>query len=94
MKDPDNKEKLKKYIYGFGDERPTPQTFLREQSILNGKHLLEYFTDYFVNCCISNSIGTTIPKLKERDVTSCDRQNIRAREVLVREIKVNPRVMT
>ena len=74
----DNKEKLKKYIYGLGDENPTPQTFRRVQSILNGKHLLEYFTEYFVNCCIGNSIGISTPKLKERDVISCDGQNIRA----------------
>ena len=74
----DNKEKLKKYIYGLGDESPTPQTLRRVQSILNGKHLLEYFTDYFINCCISKSIGTTASELKDRDVISCDGQNIRA----------------
>ena len=74
----DNKEKLKKYIYGLGNESPTPQTLRRVQSILNGKHLLEYFTDYFINCCISKSIGTTAPELKDRDVISCDGQNIRA----------------
>ena len=74
----DNKEKLKKYIYGLGDESPTPQTFRRVQSILNGKHLLEYFSEYFVNCCIGSSSGTTAPELKDRDVISCDGQNIRA----------------
>ena len=30
----DNKEKLKKYFYGFGDERPTPQTFSGSKAFL------------------------------------------------------------
>ena len=42
------------------------------KALLNSKYILEYVTDYFVTCCI----GTTTPKLKNRDVISCDEQNI------------------
>lgn len=74
----ENKEKLKKYIYGLGDESPTAQTLRRVQSILDGKHVLEYFSEYFVNCCIGIKTVDTEPELKDRDVISCDGQNIRA----------------
>ena len=74
----ENKEKLKKYIYGLGDESPTAQTLRQVQSILDGKHVLEYFSEYFVNCCIGIKTVDTEPELKDRDVISCDGQNIRA----------------
>ena len=60
----ENKEKLKKYIYGLGDESPTAQTLRRVQSILDGKHVLEYFSEYFVNCCIGVKTVDTEPELK------------------------------
>ena len=82
-----NKEKLKKYIYGLGDENPTPQTLSRVQSILDGRNILEYFTDYFVNCRISNRIDSTASVLKERDVISCDGQNIQTTRSTTREDK-------
>lgn len=72
-----NKSKLKEYLYGLDDAIPSGQTFRRVQTILNTDNLLEYFTQYFVTACINPQLPQSLT-LKERDVISCDGQNIKA----------------
>lgn len=73
-----NIKKLQKIIYGLGDEIPTPQTFRRVTTILNTDNLIDILTNFFVDTCIRKVFDDTSVNIFERDLISCDGQNIRA----------------